>query len=113
MTGCYKLVVLLFSIVCHTVSGQSCSVGDSQYNSGALEVTEYGLFLNLADPITCIAGSISSFDYAWYQKQGFVNKPFSFEISIWRQQTGDVYERVSHSLCHIISLLISVRYQIQ
>ena len=106
--------MLLFSIVCHTVSGQSCSVGDSQYgDSGALEVTEYGLFLNLNDPITCIAGNISSFDYAWYQKQHFMNKPFSFEISIWRQQTGDVYERVSHSLCHIISLLVSVRYQIQ
>ena len=105
--------MLLFSIVCHTVSGQSCSVGNSQYDSGASGVSEYGLFLNLDDSISCIAGSISSFDYAWYQERDFVNDQFSFEISIWRKQTGDVYERVSHSLCHVVSLFVSVRYQMQ
>ena len=98
MTACYKLVVFLFSIVCYRVSGQSCSVGDSQYNSDTSELSGYGLFLNLDDPISCIAGHISSFDYAWDQKNGYRDNQFSFEISIWRKQTGDVYERVSHSL---------------
>jgi hypothetical protein len=86
------------------VNGQ-CSVGDANYNSNVAGLSEYGLFLNLADPVNCTAGHISSISYAYYSSKAN-NVMSTISITIWTRQSGEIFQKVILSSIVFISVII-------
>ena len=79
-------------------ASQSCdSTGtagiDSVRSSPANPFAEYGLFLNLENPITC-TGKVTEFEYSFY-RIGHSNKAqFELQLSLWRPREDGVYNKV-------------------
>ena len=77
---------------------------------------QYGLFLNLQNPIIC-TGKVTKFEYAYYKGSGNNKRDFTFELSLWRPGDDGIYTKVcqwafhccyvlSNDHTHVIRLLI-------
>ena len=77
---------------------QSCdSVGiagiQSVRSSPANEFDEYGLFVNLENPLTC-TGKITEFEYTFYRTSMNQNEQFMIQLSLWRPREDGIYNKV-------------------
>ena len=85
-------------------ASQSCdSVGtagiDSVRSSPANIFADYGLFLNLENPVTC-TGKVTEFEYSFYKISNSNRAQFEIQLSLWRPGEDRVYNKVCENLLH-------------